>query len=307
VIPTTDEIRDARELVARLQSSELYRNYETAFENATGLPLGLRAAGSILASYRGSRKVNAFCALLAQTNKSCAACLQLQQRAEEESNAGAKTLECYAGLSETAVPIKVGERVVAYLQTGQVLLQVPSRARFRRAMKPLAAALTEEDREKLEAAYLGTRVMPRKQYDSIVQLLSIFAQQLSSLSNQLMVQASSAEPPVIARARRYIEERHAEEISLSEVARTVGTSAFYFCKMFKKATGLTFTHYLARVRLEKVKAMLQNPHVRVSEAAFAAGFQSLSQFNRVFLRLAGEPPSVFRERLHGRSIGRCAA
>ena len=42
-----------------------------------------------------------------------------------------------------------------------------------------------------------------------------------------------------------------------------------------------------------------NPHVRISEAAFAAGFQSLSQFNRVFRRIVGESPSVWRDRLHG--------
>ena len=76
-------------------------------------------------------------------------------------------------------------------------------------------------------------------------------------------------------------------------------STFHFCKMFKKATGMTFTDYLARVRIEKVKNLLLNPHKRVSEAAYEAGFQSLSQFNRVFRRIAGESPTVYRERLHG--------
>ena len=76
-------------------------------------------------------------------------------------------------------------------------------------------------------------------------------------------------------------------------------SAFYFCKVFKAATGLTFTNYLARVRVETVQQLLLNPHTRVSEAAYAAGFQSLSQFNRTFQRLAGESPSDYRERIHG--------
>jgi AraC-like DNA-binding protein len=82
------------------------------------------------------------------------------------------------------------------------------------------------------------------------------------------------------------------------VARAVNMSAFYFCKMFKQATGLTFTDYLARIRVEKVKNLLLDPHKRVSEAAFAAGFQSLSQFNRVFRKVAGEAPSTYRDRVH---------
>ena len=78
-------------------------------------------------------------------------------------------------------------------------------------------------------------------------------------------------------------------------------SAFYFCKTFKKSTGLTFTDYLARVRIEKVKNLLLNPHKRISEAAYEAGFQSLSQFNRVFRKIAGEAPTAYRDRIHAGS------
>jgi AraC-like DNA-binding protein len=76
-------------------------------------------------------------------------------------------------------------------------------------------------------------------------------------------------------------------------------SPYHLCKVFKKSTGLTFTAYLARVRIEAVKRILHDVNKRISEAAFAAGFQSLSQFNRIFRRLAGEAPSRYRNRLHG--------
>jgi len=74
-------------------------------------------------------------------------------------------------------------------------------------------------------------------------------------------------------------------------------STFYFCKMFKRATGLTFTDYLGRVRVEKAKNLLLNPHLRVSEIAYTVGFQSLTHFNRVFRKLTGESPTDFREKL----------
>jgi AraC-like DNA-binding protein len=90
-----------------------------------------------------------------------------------------------------------------------------------------------------------------------------------------------------------------EPLSLVQVARAASTSAFYFCKIFKAATGLTFTDYIARARIEKTKQLLLHPHTRISEAAFEAGFQSLSQFNRVFRRVAGESPTTYREHLHG--------
>jgi AraC-like DNA-binding protein len=72
-------------------------------------------------------------------------------------------------------------------------------------------------------------------------------------------------------------------------------STFYFCKMFKKATGLTFTEYLGRVRVEKAKTLLLNPHLRISEIAYDVGFQSLTHFNRVFREITGEAPTAFRD------------
>jgi YesN/AraC family two-component response regulator len=73
----------------------------------------------------------------------------------------------------------------------------------------------------------------------------------------------------------------------------VGT--FYFCKLFRKTTGLTFTDYLGRVRVEKAKNLLLNPHLRVSEIAYTVGFQSLTHFNRIFRKTTGEAPTAFRD------------
>jgi hypothetical protein len=184
-----------------------------------------------------------------------------------------------------------------------VLLHAPRKSDFTRATPQLVQFGAEVDVKQLEEAYYQTRVVTRRQYESILRLLAIFAQHLAALSNQLLVEGASGEMPAIARARAYIAERHGEEITLGGVARAVNMSAFYFCKMFHKSTGMTFTDYLARVRIERVKHLLMNPHRRVSEAAYEAGFQSLSQFNRVFRRVAGESPSAYRERLHGSEGG----
>jgi AraC-like DNA-binding protein len=72
-------------------------------------------------------------------------------------------------------------------------------------------------------------------------------------------------------------------------------STFYFCKLFRKTTGLTFTDYLGRVRVEKAKNLLLNPHLRVSEIAYTVGFQSLTHFNRIFRKTTGEAPTAFRD------------
>lgn len=290
--------QESRAIIAQLKRSRIFRDYEQAFRETTGLPLALRPIEAFDLPHHGDPNESAFCALMARSNRSCSACLQLQRRVEEDARMQPKTLQCFAGLCDSAVPVRVGENVIGFLQTGQVFTSPPKGADFANTTKEVLRLGAAMDLKTLEAAYFQTRVVTQKQYDSIVRLLAIFAQHLSALSNQLLVASVAGEMPGIAKARALIAERHAEALSLTQVASAVNMSAFYFCKSFKKATGMTFTDYLARVRVEKVKSLLLNPNRRISEAAYEAGFQSLSQFNRVFRRIAGEPPTVFRERLH---------
>lgn len=291
----------SRSVVEQLRRSDIFRDYQQAFRETTGLPINLRPIEAFDLPHHKDPKQAPFCALLAQSNKSCAACLQLQKRVEEEAKLEPKTLKCFAGLCDSSVPVRVGENLVAFLQTGQVLLHQPSKIEFAKTTRQLVQWGSEVDLKKLEEAYFQTRVVSRKQYESILRLLTIFAQHLATVSNQLSVRQSTSEAPAVTRARIYIAEHQTEEIALKDVAGAVNMSAFYFCKTFKKATGMTFTDYLARVRVEKVKNLLLNPHKRVSEAAYEAGFQSLSQFNRVFLRIAGQSPSVYRDHVHNTS------
>jgi AraC-like DNA-binding protein/ligand-binding sensor protein len=296
--PAETPSKRSRAIVGQLARSEIYRDYERAFRDATGLPLNLRAVEAFDLPHQGEPNENPFCSLMAATNQSCAACLQLQRKVEESAGLEPKTLKCFAGLCDSAVPIRVGEDLIAFLQTGQILLHRPSRKEFSRVARQLVNWGVDTDLKQVEEAYFQTRVLTKAQYDSILRLLTIFAQHLASLSNQLMVQEEKSESPQITRAKVFITEHQEEDLSLNEVAKAVNMSAFYFCKMFKQATGLTFTDYLARIRVEKVKNMLLDPHKRVSEVAFAAGFQSLSQFNRVFRKVAGEAPSTYRDRIH---------
>ena len=98
----------------------------------------------------------------------------------------------------------------------------------------------------------------------------------------------------MTRARQFIDEHKAEDLSLKQVSTAVNMSSFYFCKKFHQAVGCTFTEHLARVRVEAAKTMLLNPNTRVSEVAFEAGFQSITHFNRVFRNLAGRSPTDYR-------------
>lgn len=281
-------------VLERLSHSPIYKDYERAFAEATGLPLTLSPVDDWHLAHHGRRRENPFCAILAKQNKSCAACLRTQQELADTAAEHGRTVTCFAGLAETAIPLRVGNNVIGFLRTGEVLLHNPTQRDFTRTLRRLEELGVKVDPTALREAYFHTRVLSQKQYESVLQLLRIFAQHLSLVANQLVFQVENAEAPTMTRAREYIAANHSEELSLATVAKAVHMSPFYFCKQFKKATGFTFTNYLGRLRVEKAKERLLNPNTRVSEVAFEVGFQSLTHFNRVFRNLTGESPTAYR-------------
>ncbi len=280
--------------IEALASSQIYKDYERAFSRTTGLPLSLRPLETWRLAHHGQKVENPFCALMSEHNRACAACLAAQGEIAAAAGFEPRTVKCFAGLCETGVPVSVGEEILGFLRTGQVFLRPPTRAQFSRTARQLVDWGWKVDLRRLEEAYFQTRVITSDKYESVLRLLTIFAQHLSMVSNQLIVARANTEPPAITRAKQFINEHQTGEISLTDVARAVNTSTFYFCKLFKKATGLHFTEYLSRIRIEKAKNLLLNPNLRVTEIAYAVGFQSLSHFNRVFKKIAGQSPTHYR-------------
>jgi AraC-like DNA-binding protein len=236
---------------------------------------------------------NPFCAMLAKSNRSCAACLELQKKMDDTPGNGPRTVTCFAGLCDSAVPVQVGEKVIGFLQTGQVALRKPTAAQFGKITKQLLDWGVTIDLHELKKAFYDSRCLAPQQYSAMLKLLETFAKHLSLMANQIVMQEQDAELPLVRRARAYILANQADPIDLAKVAQAMHVSTFYFCKLFKKGTGVTFTEYLSRVRVEKAKNLLLNPHLRVSEVAYDVGFQSLTHFNRVFRQwLVNLPPRI---------------
>jgi AraC-like DNA-binding protein/ligand-binding sensor protein len=286
-----------RQLIETLTHSAMYQDYERAYTEATGLPVTLRPVETWQLPLHGKRRENPFCAMMADKSRTCAACLQMQERLARNAMNEACTMTCAYGLCETAVPVKLGSETVGFLQTGQVMRHQPTEASFRHAVGQAEQLGVNIDSDAAREAYFETPLVSQKKLDSLSHLLSIFADHLALKSNQMAVHQANAEPPLIARAKKFIEEHHTEDLSLGQVAQAVHTSIFYFCKLFRKATGVPFTEFVSRTRIEKANNLLLNPNLRISEIAYEVGFQSLTHFNRTFKRIMGLSPTEYREQL----------
>ena len=286
-----------QEVMLHLSRSQIFKDYERAFSEAVGLPLNIRAHNSWSPAHHGKTDDDSFAAILARFNQARAACLRAQTDVSKELASTTRTATWFAGLSESAVPVYVGDHILGFLETGEVMLKNPTKKHFASITRQLRAWGYKTNWKQLERAYFRSCVLSPVRYRAMLRLLSLFAQHLSILSNQLVVRRANNESTNMTRARQFIEDHQAEPLSLGRIARVANISRHYFCKMFKKATGINFTDYLSRVRVEKSKALLLNPNSRISEAAFACGFQSMTNFNREFKRIVGRSPTQFRRLL----------
>ncbi|PYJ86775.1 MAG: AraC family transcriptional regulator [Verrucomicrobia bacterium] len=279
-------------VIGALLGSKIFRDYRRAFKDLTGMGIKLRPTDSWPLPGGASSESNPLCRLPGRKKCSCVCCRRTEKRIAMHLPIRGPIVAgepCHCG---AAIPLALGRHLVGILQmVGRVRDQVPAAAsRKKDASRGVPRASAKDEGWAAQPPSLTD-----KQYAAAVKLLGIFAKHLAIVSNHAVVQARSTEPPLITRARAYIEANCATDLSLGQTARALNLSTFYFCKLFKKATGIKFSEYLSRVRLERAKKSLLDPNVRVSELAFEAGFQSLTHFNPVFKNLVGVSPREFRK------------
>src|SRR5437667_6860218 len=230
-----------QEVMRHLSRSQIFKDYEQAFSEATGLPLNIRGHDSWSPAHHGKEDRDSLASILARFNKARAACLRAQTDASREPNSTKRTVTWFAGLSESAVPVYVGDHILGFLETGEVMLKNPTKKHFASITRQLRAWGYKADWMQLERAYFRSCVLSPDRYRAMLRLLNIFAQHLSILSNQLVVRREKDESASMARARQFIEKHKAEPLSLGRVAKPPNISRHYFSKTSKKPPGINFT------------------------------------------------------------------
>lgn len=94
----------------------------------------------------------------------------------------------------------------------------------------------------------------------------------------------------------YIDSHYMEELSIDDIAASIGFSKYHFSRLFKQYTNYTFCAYVTRRRIKVAEDLLAQPDLSITEVALHSGFPSISTFNRVFKQIKGCTPSEYREK-----------
>ena len=103
----------------------------------------------------------------------------------------------------------------------------------------------------------------------------------------------------MAEVEAYVRAHFCEPLTLAALARRYGYSAPYFSQRFKAETGLPFTAYLRRVRMEEACRLLYNTDDRIIDVAAQVGYRDPAAFQEAFRATQGLSPRAFRKTMRG--------
>lgn len=99
----------------------------------------------------------------------------------------------------------------------------------------------------------------------------------------------------VQRAIAYTEQHFTEIKNMSEVADVVRLNSAYFSKLFRDETGMTFTNYLTKLRMQEAARLIQKTSMRINEIAESMGYANLAYFSTVFRKYYAINPFEYRK------------
>lgn len=204
---------------------------------------------------------------------------------------------CDAGLNESVVPLNISGIKAGYFLFWGTAPQRPNQKTIQKARHLLKKNGIRVDDRDLETWLAQTPVVLSEVLDAYRRIAHLAAKQIALKVTDQLVDPDVAMPPPVIKACGFIRARAlVDDINLAEVARHCCVSEGHLSRIFHHATGLTFREYLTQVRIERAKTLLIHSGKSVTEIAYESGFQSLSQFHRVFRKINGASPGEMRSR-----------
>ncbi|MBD2863191.1 response regulator [Paenibacillus oceani] len=155
--------------------------------------------------------------------------------------------------------------------------------------------LADEELERRES-WLWEELFKQETIAELRQLLETYLQEVCGRIGE---RRSGRASNIVERVRAIIERRYADnKLTVSEIGREVYLTDTYISLLFKQETGRTVNEWLTQYRMEKAKELLANPTYKLYDICYAVGYADPSYFSKLFKKVTGLTPSVYRETRH---------
>lgn len=143
----------------------------------------------------------------------------------------------------------------------------------------------------------GLEIRNFRDFNTIDEIVFEVKRVIDGVSNYYL-ENNQNDKNVIETAIKYINENYQKNITLATVSNHYNLNYSYFSRMFKKVTGISFSQYLLKVRMEKAKELLVgNSSLKISDIARLVGYNedNVQNFTRAFKNHFGKSPKNFKK------------
>src|SRR5262249_31147167 len=155
----------------------------------------------------------------------------------------------------------------------------------------VAAVVTALNAERVAGFPTGQLFLDSVEHALAIALVEGYAVRRPSLRTY----SGGLSPAHLRKVTELVHARIEEDLTLREMAQSVGLSVSHFSEVFRRSTGETPHQFVLRQRIERAKEMLSTAETRVLDVAIACGFKTQQHFARVFRRLSGVSPTEYRQ------------
>ncbi len=99
----------------------------------------------------------------------------------------------------------------------------------------------------------------------------------------------------IRKAIEYIEYNYIDDIKVTDIANFIGINRSYLFTIFKKNLNISPQEFLLKYRMEKAYILLNNGKLSISDVARSVGYKDPLGFSKIFKKINGISPKVYRE------------
>jgi len=186
---------------------------------------------------------------------------------------------CANGVYEYCRPVVHNDQVICVIFVGNILTQDPvQRQRLNRRVN---AELLETMEQKFTPS-------------DCMETADILASYIAFLFDHYGIDNKTFEP-LIENMKSYIRENQTREISAGELAEAFNYSAKYLGRLFKEKTGMSIKEYCNRLKIRQAESLLAETDLSIERIAAQTGFNSENYFDRVFHRITGLSPQMYRK------------
>lgn len=186
---------------------------------------------------------------------------------------------------------------------GPKFFEIPENVNLKRLLDESVRGLKFHGKTKEKIIELMVQNFEHDDIDRLYSLLSIFrvlskTKEYTCLSSRGFMEPSHMEGNhPMQKALEYIYQNFHREVSIKELLGLTSMSNTAFCVAFKKTYRMTFKEYLLNARIGYACKLLREDTLNISQIAYNAGFENISNFNRQFKKLKGTTPSQFQNKL----------